>query len=76
MIPDCLHGVSSFFLAAGFICAVVIAIDVLRHPRKSWIAISRQMPGAWLEVNSPAFWLMMQIAMLRASLQVPQRTGG
>jgi hypothetical protein len=24
-------------LAAGFLCAVVIAVDLLRHPQKMWI---------------------------------------
>ena len=37
LIPAWLHYTSIGFLAAGVICAVVIAVDVWRYPQQMWI---------------------------------------
>ena len=37
MIPGWLHMVSWIALVAGLICAIVILVDVIRHPQQMWI---------------------------------------
>lgn len=37
MIPDWLHWLSIAALAFGFFCALVVLVDVLRHPQHMWI---------------------------------------
>ncbi|CCD87281.1 conserved membrane protein of unknown function [Bradyrhizobium sp. ORS 285] len=37
MIPDWLHILSLVFLVLGVVCALIIAIDVVRHPQQMWI---------------------------------------
>jgi hypothetical protein len=37
MIPAWLHYLSIAYLALGFVCAVIIALDLLRHPQHMWI---------------------------------------
>lgn len=37
MVPNWLHLLSIGFLALGVVCAVVIAIDLSRHPQHMWI---------------------------------------
>jgi hypothetical protein len=37
VVPHWLHPLSIVFLALGFACAAIVAIDVLRHPQKMWI---------------------------------------
>jgi Domain of unknown function (DUF4396) len=37
VIPDWLHFLSMLALAAGFVCAVIIAFDEFRHPQHMWV---------------------------------------
>jgi hypothetical protein len=37
MVPNWLHTLSIAFLLVGFLCAVVIAVDEIRHPQHMWI---------------------------------------
>ncbi|MGJ4912921.1 DUF4396 domain-containing protein [Bradyrhizobium sp. HKCCYLRH2060] len=37
VVPDWLHILSLVSLALGVLCALVIAIDVIRHPQQMWI---------------------------------------
>ncbi|WP_428390394.1 DUF4396 domain-containing protein [Lichenicoccus sp.] len=37
MIPAWLHDLSIAFLVLGGLCAVIIAVDVIRHPQHMWI---------------------------------------
>jgi hypothetical protein len=37
MAPDWLENLAKAYLATGFLCAVVIAVDLLRRPQKMWI---------------------------------------
>ncbi len=37
MVPQWLHTLSAAYLALGFLCAIIICADLVRHPQHMWI---------------------------------------
>lgn len=65
MAPIWIHDVAWACLAVGIVCAIVIALDVIRHPQQMWI-MNVVWPVNALFGTVPTLWLYSRFGRLAA----------